>query len=66
VRAQSGNLARSILTFLLIGALGMAHYLLTMLTNESIFMAAIVPLQIIALYIALRAYKRTRWDQVSL
>ena len=66
VRAQSGNLARSILTFLLIGALGTTHYLLTLVTNKSIFMAAVVPLQIVTLYVALRAYKRTRWDQISL
>jgi hypothetical protein len=63
VRAQSGNLMRSILTFVLIGALGVTHYLLTMLTEHSML---VIPLQVIALYAMLRAYKKTSWKRITL
>lgn len=66
VRAQSGNLIRSILTFLLIGVLGLSHYLTTLITNRSIFLAGIIPLQIFVLYFTVRAYKRTPWNRITL
>lgn len=66
VRSQSGNLMRSILTFILIAALGLSHYLITLLTNRSIFMLGIIPLQILVLYFAVRGYKRTAWSRITL
>ncbi len=66
VRSQSGNLMRSILTFLLIGTLGLSHYLVTLLTDNSIIVAGLIPLQILALYFAMRAYKRTSWSRITL
>jgi hypothetical protein len=66
VRAQSGNLMRSILTFVLIGTLGLAHFLLTLLGQHSMFLLGVVPLQVIALYLIFRAYKRTTWNQITL
>lgn len=66
VRAQSGNLMRSILTFILIGVLGVSHFLLTLVTSRSVFLAGIIPVQAIALYFILRAYKSTMWNQITL
>jgi hypothetical protein len=66
VRSQSGNLIRSILTFLLIATLGASHYLVTLFIGTSIFLAAIIPLQVLVLYLTVRAYKRTSWSRISL
>lgn len=66
VKAQSGNLMRSILTFLLIGTLGLIHFLLTFLTQKAAFLLGIIPVQLLALYFILRAYKRTGWSQITL
>jgi hypothetical protein len=63
VRAQSGNLIRNILTFLLIALLGAFHYLLT---QKRIFLTVAIPVQLIALYFIHRAYKRTTWNQITL
>jgi hypothetical protein len=66
VRAQSGNLMRSILTFMLIGTLGLAHFLLTLVAQKSLFLLAVVPIQGFALYFIMQAYKRTAWSQITL
>jgi ABC-2 type transport system permease protein len=66
VRAQSGNIMRSILTFVLIGTLGLAHFLLTLLRQHSNFLLGMIPIQVIALYLIFRAYKRTTWNQITL
>ena len=66
VRSQSGNLIRSILTFLLIATLGAGHYLITLFLSESIFLAAILPIQALILYSTIRAYKRTPWNRITL
>jgi ABC-2 type transport system permease protein len=63
VRAQSGNLIRNILTFLLIALLGAFHFLLT---QKRIFLMVAIPAQLITLYFMHRAYKRTTWDQITL
>jgi hypothetical protein len=65
IRAQSGNLVRSILTFLLIATLGASHYLLTLFTQK-LYMLGVIPIQVFGLYLLLRAYKRTSWNQVTL
>jgi hypothetical protein len=66
LRAQTGNLMRSILTFLLIGALGLGHFLLTLLTKKSIFIIGVLPVQILVLYLMLKAYRKTSWSQITL
>ena len=63
VRAQSGNLIRNILTFLLIALLGACHFLLT---KQPIFLTAAIPVQVITLIIMHRAYNRTTWNQITL
>ncbi len=66
VKAQSGNLVRSILTFLLIAALGLSHFLLTVLTQKSILILGVIPIQVLALYLIFRTYKKTTWGQITL
>jgi hypothetical protein len=63
VRSQSGNIARSILSFLIIGILGFGHYLLS--RNPSIQLG-IIPVQIGLIFLLQRSYKRTSWDAVTL
>jgi hypothetical protein len=63
VRSQSGNIARSILSFLIIGILGFGHYLLSQ--NPSIQLG-IIPVQIGLIFLLQRSYKRTSWDAVTL
>lgn len=65
IRAQSGNLVRSMLTFLLIATLGASHYLFTLITQK-IYILGVIPIQILGLHLLLRAYKRTSWNQITL
>jgi hypothetical protein len=63
VRSQSGNIARAIISFLLIGILGFGHYLLS--RNPSIQLG-IIPVQIGLIFLLLRSYKRTGWSGITL
>lgn len=63
MRNQSGNFVRSLLTFMLLGALGFGHYLFTKV--DAVMLVAI-PLQLIAIYIMLRIYKETPWKEITL
>ena len=63
VRSQSGNIARSLLTFLLIGILGFGHYLLARIPFIQLGM---IPVQLGIIFLLLRAYKRTDWNQLTL
>jgi hypothetical protein len=65
IRAQSGNLVRSMLTFLLIATLGVSHYLFTLITQE-IYIVGVIPIQILGLHLLFRVYKRTTWNQITL
>jgi hypothetical protein len=65
VKTQSGNLVRSIFSFLLIGGLGLMHYLLVLLTNTPALMAMLV-IQLLALYILYKRYIRTPWVKLTL
>ena len=66
LKAQSGNLMRSILTMFAVGALGLSHFLLSLLTQQSIYLLGIIPLQIGLLYVMFRKYKQTSWKQITL
>jgi hypothetical protein len=63
VRSQSGNIARAFITFFLIGLLGFAHYLLS---KQPMIQWAVMPVQIGLIFLLLRSYKRTRWEQLTL
>ncbi len=63
VRAQSGNLVRSILSLALIGILGVSHFLLT---QKPILLLCAIPIQLVVLYFIHRAYRRTSWSQITL
>jgi ABC-2 type transport system permease protein len=62
-RSQSGNIARSMLTFLLLGLLGLTHYFLTM---KPVLILAAIPIQAAALYFLDRAYRNTPWSRITL
>lgn len=63
LRAQAGNFVRNILSFLIIGLLGLAHYLLAM---KSYLIVATIPLQLMAIYWLHQTYKKTSWNDLSL
>ena len=63
VRSQTGNLMRGILTFLMIGILGVSHYLLT---KKPLLLLSVVPIQLGSIYLLHRLYKRTQWSRISL
>lgn len=63
VRSQTGNLMRSLLSFLVIGVLGAGHYILT---QRPLMLPAAIPLQLIALYFLYRSYIRTEWNDITL
>jgi hypothetical protein len=63
VRSQSGNIARAIISFLIIGILGFGHYLLS---RKPSIQLGMIPVQIGIVFLLLRSYKRTRWDAVTL
>lgn len=61
-RAQAGNLMRGILSFLVIGMLGMAHFFLAM---KPILIIGAIPLQIVIVFLLHRLFIRTTWKQIS-
>lgn len=63
VRSQTGNLMRGMLTFIMIGILGVSHYLLT---KKPLLLLGAVPIQLGAIYLLHRSYKRTQWNQITL
>jgi len=63
VRSQTGNLMRGILTFLMIGILGVSHYLLT---KKPLLLWSAVPIQLAVIYYLHRSYERTSWSQITL
>lgn len=65
VRAQSGNLLRGIVSFALIATLGLTHFLLTKFVSSTWIMA-IIPVQLTGLYLLLRAYRKTSWNDITL
>ncbi|MBL7857185.1 MAG: hypothetical protein JNM57_05810 [Cyclobacteriaceae bacterium] len=63
IRNQSGNIARGILMVILIGTLGLLHYLLARI--DFILIGAI-PIQLIAIFLLHAHYKKTTWHQLTL
>lgn len=63
VRTQTGNLMRSILSFVIIGILGAGHYLLTQIP---FLLLAGIPVQLIAIYFLHKSYIRTGWNSITL
>lgn len=59
LRGQSGNFVRNILSFLIIGVLGVCHYLLV-LYSPWLLLAAI-PVMAVITFLLLRMYKNTAW-----
>lgn len=62
VRSQTGNLMRGIVTFLVIGILGVGHYLLT---RKPMLLVTIMPIQLGTIYFLYRAYRNTQWSRIS-
>ena len=62
-RNQAGTLVRSFLLIILIVGLGFGHSFLAKRT-ELLLLA--LPFQILLIYFLLKAYKNTRWEQVTL
>lgn len=63
LRSQSGNVARGFVTVLLIGILGVGHYLLSF---NSLVLAGVIPFQIGVIYFLQRSYKRIGWEDITL
>lgn len=62
LRGQSGNFVRNLLSFLIIGLLGVAHYLL--IAYSSWLLLAAIPLMAIFTFILLRMYRNTSWGDL--
>lgn len=65
VKTQSGNLVRSILSFLVIGGLGLTHYVVAFLTGSPTFLL-MIPVQIVVLYLLFRKYRNITWERLTL
>lgn len=62
LRGQSGNFVRNLLSFIIIGVLGVCHYLLV-LYNSWLLLAAI-PIMAIVTFVLLRMYRNTTWGDL--
>lgn len=63
LKSQTGNFARGMLMIIVIGVLGLGHYALTNLPFDLIGM---IPIQLVAIYLAHQHYKKTSWNKISL
>jgi ABC-2 type transport system permease protein len=63
VRSQFGSFIRTMMLFLILGLLGLGHYLLT---QRPIFLMAGIPFQLALIYFLNRAYRNTTWNQITL
>ena len=63
VRGQSGNFLRGILMFILIGAIGGSHYLITRF--QPLVLYGVIPVQLGVIYVLLKVYRRTSWDAIK-
>lgn len=64
LRGQSGNVARNIFSFVIIGALGLGHYLLIMISPWLIL--AVLPVMAAIAWYLLRTYRGTTWEKLVL
>jgi hypothetical protein len=62
-RNQTGSFVRGLLVLLLVGALGLAHYMLG--KYAMLFMLAI-PVQVLLIYTLYMIYRKTSWRQLTL
>lgn len=62
VKAQTGSFARSLLTLLLVGGVGLMHYFLS---QWSIVLWICIPVQMIVIYFLLRSYRSVSWNQIE-
>lgn len=62
LRGQSGNLARNLISFIIIGILGLAHYLLAKFSPWLVIVA--IPVMGVITYMLMRAYKKTTWSDL--
>jgi hypothetical protein len=63
VRNQAGNFIRSLLMVILVGVLGVSHYLLA---KNTLILIAAIPAQWLMIYILYSVYRKTSWDQLTL
>lgn len=63
MRNQTGTFVRSLMSFMLLGLLGGAHYLFT---RVDLLMLVAIPLQLVAVYIMARIYRHTPWKEITL
>jgi ABC-2 type transport system permease protein len=63
VRSQFGSFIRTMMLFLMLGLLGLGHYLLT---QRPIILMAGIPFQMALIYFLHRTYRNTTWNQVTL
>jgi hypothetical protein len=63
VRSQSGSFIRSLIMILLVGSLGLVHYLLA---KNPLFLLSAIPVQALVIYFLYTLYRKTSWDQITL
>jgi len=63
VRSQAGSFVRSLIMVVLVGSLGLIHYLLA---KYPLFLLSAIPVQLIVIYILYSLYRKTSWDQITL
>jgi hypothetical protein len=62
VKSQTGSFARSLLTLLLVGGIGLMHYFLS---QWPIVIWTCIPLQLVVIYLLLRSYRSISWSQIQ-
>ena len=62
VKSQTGSFARSLITLLLVGGIGLVHYFLS---QWSIVLWIFMPVQMIAIYLLLHYYRSVSWSQIE-
>jgi hypothetical protein len=62
VKSQTGSFARSLLTLLLVGSIGLMHYFLS---QWPIVIWTCIPLQLVVIYLLLRSYRSISWSQIQ-
>jgi ABC-2 type transport system permease protein len=63
VRNQAGNFIRSLLMVIMVGALGLVHYVLA---KNTLILIAVIPIQWLTIYVLYSVYRKTSWDQLTL
>ncbi len=61
-RNQAGSFMRSMMLLVLIGIMGVGHYLLS---GKTLWILSLIPIQLVLIYVLYTIYQRTRWSSVS-